>query len=638
MQRFRNWLNSPMKIPHFLLIGLLLTIIAGAPYYITQTIKSTIFVTRVANQAVQPQIASAASTSSSRYGLSQPTSSELAALQLPDPPLFSYGITGMGKIHTFVPCGMSLSNGCVNKSQVIPGDSVTTVINSRINNVSSLKTYILQHPNEYWTVFNEPELGGDTSVYNTNNSSWTANPEQYAKIWLAYYKIFYDTFGGDTSKFTMFFAGMGTNASHWSSFINNVITAYHTLYSSLPHDAFPQNIMPVGAWTFHAYPGGQSCEIASDYNNGVNTTKSLANGFINFINSLDGGKYSSTPIWLTEWGWIRNHQIPNDTNTIVANTPCVSRYIYDTVKFLETDPAASTRITKVFYFPIYLKAAAPGGWPDADYPTAHTDWPAWSGWLSQNGQLTDPGKQYACMAKGGDLSYCPWGPNGANLTSLTWTQLPGLGNDISIGANGSVWIVGTQQGTSGYPIYYWNGNTWISISGLATRIAVAPDGTPWVINSAKQMYHYVNNTWISIPGLGNDIGVGANGSVWVIGTGAVTGGYEIWYWNGSTWVKTDGGAVRVAVAPDGSPWVINSDGRVFHRVNNSWTKVLSPAALDIGVGANGAVWITGTDSSIYMYNGNGWSKTTSGLALTISVDKNGKPWVINSSKQIFRGN
>jgi hypothetical protein len=38
---------------------------------------------------------------------------------------------------------------------------------------------------------------------------------------------------------------------------------------------------------------------------------------------------------------------------------------------------------------------------------------------------------------------------------------PGYAQDIGIGANGAVWVTGTNPVAGGYGIYQWNGRTWI---------------------------------------------------------------------------------------------------------------------------------------------------------------------------------
>ena len=110
--------------------------------------------------------------------------------------------------------------------------------------------------------------------------------------------------------------------------------------------------------------------------------------------------------------------------------------------------------------------------------------------------------------------------------------VPGSATDIAVGANGSVWVVGTNPVAGGYGIYHWNGNGWAAVAGGAVTIAVDPAGNPWVTNSAHHIYHHTSAGWALYPGSATDIAVGANGSVWVVGTNPVAGGYGIYQWNG----------------------------------------------------------------------------------------------------------
>jgi hypothetical protein len=220
----------------------------------------------------------------------------------------------------------------------------------------------------------------------------------------------------------------------------------------------------------------------------------------------------------------------------------------------------------------------------------------------------------------------------------SFTLRPGRGTNIGVGANGSVWVVGTNPVAGGYGIYRWNTAWWTPVPGGALRMAVDPSGNPWVVNSAGQIYHWVGNGWVLYPGAAIDIGVGANGSVWVIGTNPVAGGYGIYYWNGGGWTPVPGGALRIAVDPNGNPWVVNSAGKIYHWVGNGW--VLYPgAAIDIGVGANGSVWVIGTNPvaggyGIYYWNGGAWTPVAGG-ADGIDVGPDGNPWVVNSANQIY---
>ncbi len=228
----------------------------------------------------------------------------------------------------------------------------------------------------------------------------------------------------------------------------------------------------------------------------------------------------------------------------------------------------------------------------------------------------------------------------APAPSVAFGLLPGFATDIAIGANGSVWIVGTNPAPSGFGIYSWIGGKWTEVAGGAVSIAVGRDGAPWVINSSHQIFHWTGSGWALYPGSAGDIAVGANGSVWIVGTNAVNGGYGIYEWNGRAWGEVPGGAVSIAVGPDGAPWVINSSHQIFHWTGSGWA-LYPGSARDIAVGANGSVWIVGTNAvnggyGIYLWNGRAWGEASGGAA-AIAASPNGSPWVVNSSHQIWAG-
>ena len=177
-----------------------------------------------------------------------------------------------------------------------------------------------------------------------------------------------------------------------------------------------------------------------------------------------------------------------------------------------------------------------------------------------------------------------------------------MGKDIGVGADGSVWLIGTDPVGAGsdFGVCKWNGTNWDGVGGGGVRIAVGPDGTPWVVNSAGQIFHgqltieldrarlssegVVNGddrrtafapgpllsiTWgAPLPGLGKDIGVGADGSVWLIGTNPVGAGsdFGVYKWNGTNWDGlANNGGVCIAVGPGGLAWLVNSVGQIFRR-------------------------------------------------------------------------
>jgi hypothetical protein len=145
---------------------------------------------------------------------------------------------------------------------------------------------------------------------------------------------------------------------------------------------------------------------------------------------------------------------------------------------------------------------------------------------------------------------------------LHFAARPGTATDISVGANGSVWAVGTASVAGGHPILRWNGSKWVTVAGGAVVIAVDQHGNPWIINSGHKISHWSGTKWVAVTGTATDIAVGANGAVWDAGADTLPGGHSVSERIGSGWVKSPGSAVTIAVDPHGSPWIVTSTHKI----------------------------------------------------------------------------
>lgn len=161
----------------------------------------------------------------------------------------------------------------------------------------------------------------------------------------------------------------------------------------------------------------------------------------------------------------------------------------------------------------------------------------------------------------------PWITNSDNYIyrkisgQTSWEKLSGLGIDIAIGANSSVFILGVNPEPGGNGVYRWNGSSWTKYGGAGLSIAVAPSGLPWITNSDNYIYRKISGqtSWEKLPGLGIDIAIGADGSAFVIG---INNG--VYKWNGSKWVRiTQIEGVKIAVDPSGTPWILDSDNNIY---------------------------------------------------------------------------
>jgi hypothetical protein len=165
-----------------------------------------------------------------------------------------------------------------------------------------------------------------------------------------------------------------------------------------------------------------------------------------------------------------------------------------------------------------------------------------------------------------------------NGSSFFWSHLVGKAVDIANGADGSLWVIGTNPVAGGFGIYVLNNSGgFTNVPGGGVRLAVGADGLPWIINSAHDIYCLDSNSnWHNVPGKAVDIGVGASGAPWVIGTNTVPGGFGIYRWNanslvhacsgGGGFVGVDGGGTAISVGTDGLPWILNSAGSVYERL------------------------------------------------------------------------
>jgi hypothetical protein len=240
-----------------------------------------------------------------------------------------------------------------------------------------------------------------------------------------------------------------------------------------------------------------------------------------------------------------------------------------------------------------------------------------------------------------------------------WLQLPGSISDISIGANGSVWAIGTNPVYGGNGIYQWDAATWTwnAVDGGAVRIAVDPSGNPWVVNKFGNIFRRAGSAWQQVSGSARDIAIGGNGYVWIVGwtpsdgyicrPGPCDGG--IYLYNGLGWQQIPGLANRIAVDGQGIPWVVTTSGAIsqwvgFDLAGNHWQQ-MPGSATDIVIGgepiSQRMPWVIGSDSGIYYghpiiqsgVHTVSWTAIPgSGIAIAAAPSDN--PWIVNSDGSI----
>lgn len=216
-------------------------------------------------------------------------------------------------------------------------------------------------------------------------------------------------------------------------------------------------------------------------------------------------------------------------------------------------------------------------------------------------------------------------PVHSQLAPAGLSQLPGTAKDIDIGADGSIWRVGTDSS-----IARFEEGGWTKIDGTASRIAVDHFGFPWVVKSTGEILRRNGRKWIELPGTAVDIDINDRGDIWMVGRDG-----WISVWGGTEWAPVgDTDAKRIAVDTDGEPKVINSKGAL-----SIWGGPFRypGTAKAIAAGADGSLWAIGAGLSVSKWTDDSyWKEEIKGTFAEITIDSSGYPILIDTKGSIFR--
>jgi len=138
----------------------------------------------------------------------------------------------------------------------------------------------------------------------------------------------------------------------------------------------------------------------------------------------------------------------------------------------------------------------------------------------------------------------------------SWSLLPGLANDVGLGANGSLWVVGTTK-----RLFRYDGVGW-ELMHDADHLAVDvdPAGNAWAIRTNNEIWRQDGNSWTKMPGTAIDVGIGLDGNVYVVGVSR-----NVFRWTGTSWDVVSGSLPdfdRVSGAPEGRVGLVDQDNSI----------------------------------------------------------------------------
>jgi hypothetical protein len=155
----------------------------------------------------------------------------------------------------------------------------------------------------------------------------------------------------------------------------------------------------------------------------------------------------------------------------------------------------------------------------------------------------------------------------------TWDRMPGLATDIAIGANGAIWVLGTDNHANGWGLWYWNGSDWEKLKdgSQAVKIAVDPKGQPWIVDRNKEVWRRVSGKWQKLNGMASDIAISPNGAAYVIGTDRTASGGGVWRYAPSTgeFKAVGGSGTSIAAGPSGDVWIADAQTLIWRALFNN---------------------------------------------------------------------
>ena len=229
----------------------------------------------------------------------------------------------------------------------------------------------------------------------------------------------------------------------------------------------------------------------------------------------------------------------------------------------------------------------------------------------------------------------------------------GLARKISVGADGSIWAIGTNKMPGGYGIWRRINGVWEPVNSNsnirdkawrgAMRLAVGPTGNACFVRSNGVIGCFTEDgKVVRKNGRGKDIAIGADGTMYALGgKKARNGGYTIFKWQDNRWLQIPGRhGKRIAVDPQGNPLIVNDQGALWKYEEGVWTGIKGQAK-EIAIGPEGSVVSLGRDKTTGGYRvfkwsdrNEQWSLVGSG-ATEVSVGPGGRIYYVNAFKRIF---
>ncbi len=220
---------------------------------------------------------------------------------------------------------------------------------------------------------------------------------------------------------------------------------------------------------------------------------------------------------------------------------------------------------------------------------------------------------------------------------LQWRQLGGLATDVSVGADGSAFILDED----GRP-WRWRGDDqWAPMPGRFKTIVAGAEGLAWVLDEKGAAHEGRQGLWDELPGNWRLLAVGARNSLWAVDS---KGALSAWQSQPRRWgglnIPTEALAQPLQalhIGADGQPWVIDGRGAVQQWAGGKWQPLPGVNAVSIGVGPDGTAYaVDKQDQSLWWLDARERSwKPANGKVDKVAVGPKGAPWAISPQRRLM---
>jgi hypothetical protein len=182
--------------------------------------------------------------------------------------------------------------------------------------------------------------------------------------------------------------------------------------------------------------------------------------------------------------------------------------------------------------------------------------------------------------------------------SQAWNQLPGLGQDIAVGVDGTLWVIGHIAKREGFLVHRWGGTTWERGERAAVRLSAGPASELAIVDAFGVISVQVAGTWRTLPGLASDVAFAPDHSLWAIGNLTHARRTEVARWDGNKWDASPASGTRLAITIDQQPLIVSPAGVVLLREHGAWQSLPGLYA-DVAIALDGWLYATGIDGITY---------------------------------------